>query len=826
MSFKKPRKITYSFLLIIAFVMSGFFVSPQKAAAAWPAVTAISDALKAISTVYDSKSSVANKSLSTKELFLDGIAFTVVNNIIEHIADSTVDWINNGFEDGGPGFITNFDGFLGDVGDQTLGDFISGSPLAFLCSPFSLDIKIALSLQLGGEREARCTLSDAFDNINNAIDDLGNNWSWDKWANISQSQNNAYGAYSEAYADVTLRMAEAKDKAIVKSNWGGGMLEFQSCEPDKTDQPFCDPTGGNDGPCPEITIKGECTTKTPGSLIQDTLGDTLMMGNKRLIISDEINEIVGALLNQLFNSVIGSDGLLGSTPGATYGYTQLPASTVTEMTGYIDEAVTIENNYIAWKEQSLAMVNYAGDYLQALIDCWDSYPIVIVGITPPNLTQAEIDTKIATAQAIIDGTIIPLQTRLEAEILVAQTNLETLESLLSDLEVATDENGEADADAVSEIWSEFNKLTGLHTEVDVVEAEQEFQGPTTTGDDPIQTQMDAIIAQVVTDSAECTDGGGTFDQPVYIPPPDNPGNPNNPNPPVDPALEWEAKSYPSLSAYPYNDSVRGTLTGFKDRYDYEYLDIVPGQNVWIGGGIGDGNNPYPRDYQGGFRVYLPPDLEIAQLNLYVPQEGDVAVVARFGQPPSDDYKSVAFEDIPSRGTGFDLNKIKNQNGYSKRGGGIIPIFNNYIIPLKKGEGGWLYVKFLDFDGGYGVFAIGNDNHLKADPNLYKEWYYSTKWDEAGEPLPLIGFSGSNPSAPAPTCQLGAEPSTINKGQSTAIGWYSTNATSGSINNGVGSVGQTVQLGAVTITPTQTTTYTGTFYGSGGTATCSTKVTVK
>ena len=76
--------------------------------------------------------------------------------------------------------------------------------------------------------------------------------------------------------------------------------------------------------------------------------------------------------------------------------------------------------------------------------------------------------------------------------------------------------------------------------------------------------------------------------------------------------------------------------------------------------------------------------------------------------------------------------------------------------------------------------------------------------------------------PPPTCTLTANPSTIAVGSSTVLTYNSTNATSGSIDNGVGAVGIS---GTKTVAPAVTTKYTATFTGNGGTVACSATVTV-
>ncbi|MGH9433772.1 MAG: peptidoglycan-associated lipoprotein Pal [Terriglobia bacterium] len=80
-----------------------------------------------------------------------------------------------------------------------------------------------------------------------------------------------------------------------------------------------------------------------------------------------------------------------------------------------------------------------------------------------------------------------------------------------------------------------------------------------------------------------------------------------------------------------------------------------------------------------------------------------------------------------------------------------------------------------------------------------------------------------PAAPAaPTVTLTAEPSTIEKGQSSTLSWSSSNATSLNLQPGIG----TVQAqGSTTVSPTESTTYTITATGPGGTATADARVTV-
>ncbi len=75
----------------------------------------------------------------------------------------------------------------------------------------------------------------------------------------------------------------------------------------------------------------------------------------------------------------------------------------------------------------------------------------------------------------------------------------------------------------------------------------------------------------------------------------------------------------------------------------------------------------------------------------------------------------------------------------------------------------------------------------------------------------------------PACTLSAHPTNIQQGSASVLSWTTNNATSVSINNGIGSVSTS---GSRTVVPNQTTTYTLTATGPGGTVNCYATVTVQ
>jgi peptidoglycan-associated lipoprotein len=70
--------------------------------------------------------------------------------------------------------------------------------------------------------------------------------------------------------------------------------------------------------------------------------------------------------------------------------------------------------------------------------------------------------------------------------------------------------------------------------------------------------------------------------------------------------------------------------------------------------------------------------------------------------------------------------------------------------------------------------------------------------------------------------LSANPSTIERGQSSTLTWSTTNATNVSIDQGLGDVATS---GSRSVSPSSSTTYTIVAKGEGGTANATTRITV-
>lgn len=296
---KKMNKKIITVVLIITFVFSPVFA--QKAEAQW--------------VVFDPANFANTLSNMVKDYGLDALAWQIANMIIERMTAATVNWINSGFE-GRPAYVTDPETYFKDLGDQIAGQYIFSNPnLNFLCGPINARIRLALTRNYIQDRQWQCTLTDVMGNMEDFMGDFERG-GWDKFFEMTQKpQNNPLGAYLQAENELNLQIATRQGTKKAELDWGNGFMSYQRCNQWSVPPP--PPAGYTGPPLQPVCINSE--TVTPGSVIQDQLNKQLGSGSDKLVVADEINEIVSALLNQLISRVVGGigNGLRGmSSPGA------------------------------------------------------------------------------------------------------------------------------------------------------------------------------------------------------------------------------------------------------------------------------------------------------------------------------------------------------------------------------------------------------------------------------------------------------------------------------------------------------------------------------
>ncbi len=281
-----------------------------------------------------------NQARNWKDFLGDRLAYMAAKQVLNQMTVSVVNWINTGFK-GKPSFLTNPEGFFLDAADQLTGQFISDSgPLKRLCSPWSVDIKVALAIQqletpgdgMPNRRKYTCTLSTVIDNyqgsyVNGASIDgfIKGDFKQGGWpafiALTTEDQNNPIGTILMARSDQMF--AVSQKKAFVQSDLiqGKGFLSWESCE----DAGISDEEAGNyrgtssggvaykDGPDGHLQ---KCQYKTPGSVIEASLNSSLQSPARQLELADNINAVVSALVSQLVTKTL-QRGLYAMSSGSS-----------------------------------------------------------------------------------------------------------------------------------------------------------------------------------------------------------------------------------------------------------------------------------------------------------------------------------------------------------------------------------------------------------------------------------------------------------------------------------------------------------------------------
>jgi hypothetical protein len=283
-----------------------------------------------------------------KESCLDSIAYSLSRVALHKLTESTLNWINSGFQ-GEPTYIKNPGNFFKSIADEQLGVFTSG--IAFNPNaPFGRDIAQKIVNTVSGQldlyaQQSRNDLLNDSPLWNNSTyeakfqaiqDDLTIIGGWDNyikvntlgWANpadaeirainIAGSTQNAANAYKDPVKQTEEELRQS-----------GGFLGLKKCntpsdyEAPETDTSFTlaqaqaqaqnDPNDSDTRAAQQWLKKHTCTwwaTQTPGQAISQQMNINLGTSVRQLELANELNEslsaVFDALMKQLFNKGIAS----------------------------------------------------------------------------------------------------------------------------------------------------------------------------------------------------------------------------------------------------------------------------------------------------------------------------------------------------------------------------------------------------------------------------------------------------------------------------------------------------------------------------------------
>jgi len=482
MKFNSFKKIIPSLLIIV--IIYGLTITPKKADAVVTTVIETGPSLfqQIVNTINTTATAFSTYSIQFKEYVLDPLASGLAKFIIRNLTQSVVQWINGGFE-GSPSFITNPSTFFLDLADQVTGDFLAkvGGPLADLCSPFSIDLRIALAFKYhprGDQQRYKCTLGLIIANSKNAVKGASINGftagdfsqgGWPAFVSLTtEPQNNIYGAYLGAESELSLRVAGLQLQKTKQLDQGNGFLSWQdpSClknikernelqsqeeeyniegKRDEYDSKLegynstLSKAGANAYRSGPVT-RSDCPVKTPGSVIVNSLNESVAGPLRELELADEINEILTALASQLVTQVLtkGLSAVSGSGPSDSTAYINQVAAEknpnlkkiVDKMLSNLSKYITDTEKYKENKEESLQIALSVKASFDSVKACY-STKITTGGLTPTQIAYAQAE--IASVDSAIASGIGPIASKLLRESQEADKRLQ----ILLDIQVKT-----------------------------------------------------------------------------------------------------------------------------------------------------------------------------------------------------------------------------------------------------------------------------------------------------------------------------------------------------------------------------------------------------
>jgi hypothetical protein len=434
-------------LLIILFVIPvAFLLQPKRVEANLPVIDSANLGTNTITTATElaTKPSIISTAISqagtfistklqeVKAYILDGLAFAVINTIIEMLTRDILNWINSGFK-GNPAFIQNPEQFFLDVGDQVTGQFLQGSDLALLCTPFSAQVITALATYRGKTGRYQCTLSKVITNSQNFVNNLSSSDTWNNWLQLtSNPANNPYGSFMMANDEISLRIAGETFTQSKLLDWGKGFFSV----PD----PDCAATNAaarkSSGTYGHIASASDCPKVTPGAAIENQLNANLDSGRQRLVIATSFNQIVSALLSQLAKQALtGAGGLLGLSQSRSNSGSSSNSSYLSKLNGQsisadsakslgtsalsdVVDTLAAEQGINGILSGNLSQLKGAQQNLRALLSC---YQHTASSSTNANQNQSSFSDTTSTLQSISD------------RVLLVQSQKDSSDKLIADL---------------------------------------------------------------------------------------------------------------------------------------------------------------------------------------------------------------------------------------------------------------------------------------------------------------------------------------------------------------------------------------------------------
>jgi len=442
-------------------------------------------------------SAVKSSALVTKEYVLDTLAYQVGEVARQSIIRSLINWINSGFQ-GSPAFVTDLKRNLRGVEDAVARRFFTELASQDITDSPAQDRVISLarigyflttSPESFYERYPN-TLTQISPDARAFLDGDFSQGGFDAWFSaVLVPQNNPYGMQELINQDLERLTSEARDGRLQELTWNRGFLSWRGeCIQQET-QGEEEYLPGDALPADfsvDLTGEDACTEfeiETPGAVIVEQLNKTLGTNIDKLVSADEMNEIIGALLNQLVGHVLGTNGggfRSASRPSSGGGSSIVDQSTDPNQAG--GSGARIRQDFITTIAEQK---RYITDFQTA----W---------------TKIRTAAETALSRCGTSGTPNPegVAKRATAMLTKAASALTEIEDISSDISAIDTAAGDPTS-ALLELTNRYQTLLSsgtLPTPDEIAEAQAESQ-------DTEDAEPGSLYTQLTKQASSCTSGG-------------------------------------------------------------------------------------------------------------------------------------------------------------------------------------------------------------------------------------------------------------------------------------------------------------------------------
>lgn len=269
---------------------------------------------------------------------LNGLAWALAKAAIRSITQSTVNWINSGFE-GSPAYATDLsrnlrqtaDGYIaGKVRELLTTTTVSSPYLQRVVGAVVQGYLLYTSRDLIAER-IRYTLAERVRNEAEFLRGDFRQGGFEGWMSMTLTcGNDPFCAQLAVQESIAQGVADETNEQINDFLGGNGFFSWR-CGCAEGEEP-----AGEGANLSDANENSSCRVCTPGSVIESQLEQQVGSSVTELQLADSINEIIGALAMALVNQVLGPNGLGGTSQassGSGRSYLEQIASDPTSFSG-------------------------------------------------------------------------------------------------------------------------------------------------------------------------------------------------------------------------------------------------------------------------------------------------------------------------------------------------------------------------------------------------------------------------------------------------------------------------------------------------------------